>query len=100
MTIVLLHRDYDVDHLSEVIAEMKEKGAPVIRAYHDDADDVYFAVEGCHRIRAAKKLGLTPTIQELEWDKEYQNPDTDDILTANQLLSNYNYTEVIDFDEF
>ena len=99
MTIALMHKYYDNKHLNEVIEKMKSKGTPTIRAYHDKADDIYFAIEGCHRIRAAKKLGLRPVVDIIDWNEKIQNPDTDDILTSRQLYDNYRFTEIIEFDE-
>lgn len=40
---------------------MKELGAPVIQCVEISAD-FYYALEGSHRITAAKELGLVPTI--------------------------------------
>lgn|SRR5574344_749998 len=68
MYIALAHKQYDEDHLEEVKKEMLEKGAPVIRAVYVECYDCYVALEGCHRIRAAKELGLTPVIDELDYD--------------------------------
>jgi hypothetical protein len=51
-----------------VKAEMETLGAPIIRAYRVEGD-LYYAVEGCHRLRAAAELGLVPEIDEIEPDK-------------------------------
>lgn len=64
MTIYLLHDHYDNKHLNSVKEKMKVLGAPTVRAVFDG--EVYGAVEGCHRIRAAKDLGLTPIIEEIQ----------------------------------
>lgn len=40
---------------------MKELGAPVIQCV-EISPDFYYALEGSHRITAAKELGLVPTI--------------------------------------
>lgn len=64
-SIVLLHKHYDPDHLLDVIAQMRTLGTPTIRAVCTDPDGVYVALEGCHRIRAAKILGLVPVIDEV-----------------------------------
>ena len=68
MEIILLHKHYDVDHLQQVMAEMETLGAPTIKCVYDAANDVFFALEGCHRIRAAHVLGLTPEIEEVDSD--------------------------------
>ena len=70
MTIALVHDHYDANHLDMVKAEMIERGAPVIKAVWMEAYDLYAALEGCHRIRAAKDLGLTPIIDEVEYSDD------------------------------
>ena len=68
MTIALLHDHYTQDHLTEVQAEMVTMGAPEIKAVWMDCYDMWAALEGCHRIRAAHKMRLTPVIIELEYN--------------------------------
>jgi len=68
ISIVLVHNHYDADHLETVKAQMQELGAPKIRCFFDEANDVWFAVEGCHRLRAAHALGLTPIIEDISDD--------------------------------
>lgn len=63
MRTVLLHDHYDEIHLEEVKAEMKIMGAPRIKAIFDG--EIYGALEGCHRLRAAYDLGLMPVIEEV-----------------------------------
>jgi hypothetical protein len=70
MTIALVHKHYDDAHLEEVKAEMANLGAPVIKAVWMECYGLYAALEGCHRIRAAKDLGLTPIIDEVEYSNE------------------------------
>ena len=65
MNMILFHNDYDKEHLEEVKSEMKVLGAPTIKAVYDECYGTWFAVEGCHRIRAAKELGLTPIIEDV-----------------------------------
>jgi len=67
MTIALVHDSYDQKHLDEVKAEMVNLGAPVIKAVWMECFDMYAALEGCHRIRAAKELGLEPIIDEVAY---------------------------------
>lgn len=69
ITIVLLHNHYDQEHLEEVKKEMLKRGAPKIRAIWNEAQGVWMAVEGCHRLRAAKDLGLTPIIKDVTNNK-------------------------------
>jgi hypothetical protein len=70
MTIALVHDHFDDAHLDDVIAEMKTLGAPTIKAVWMECYDRYQALEGCHRIRAAKALGLVPSIEEVEYSDD------------------------------
>ncbi len=65
MEIALVHKHYSEEHLQEVMAEMETLGAPVIRAIWSDCHALWLAVEGCHRIRAAKVLGLEVVIDDV-----------------------------------
>lgn len=58
----LMHSHYDPEHLDEVKTEMLKLGAPSIRAIWSEAHGMWYAVEGCHRIRAAKELGIEVNI--------------------------------------
>jgi hypothetical protein len=62
MTVVLLHSHYDSEHLADVTRQMRELGAPSIRGIHDIINGMFIALEGCHRVRAAKDLGLAPEL--------------------------------------
>ncbi len=66
MEIMLMHHDYDEQHLRKVIRQMIRFGRPAIHAV-DVGEGRYVALEGCHRIRAAKALGLTPRIIPVEY---------------------------------
>jgi hypothetical protein len=68
LSIALAHKHYDKTHLAEVIEQMKIMGAPKIKAVYMPCWDMYAALEGCHRIRAAKEMGLIPEIIELDYD--------------------------------
>jgi|GEM_PF-1287291 len=59
-TIYLAHYHFQAAHLETVKAQMADLGAPTIRVV--DCGDHYQAIEGCHRLRAAKALGLSPVI--------------------------------------
>lgn len=67
-TIALMHKHYDVQHLADVVAQMQVMGAPTIKAVWLECHGVWAALEGCHRIRAAAKLGLAVEIDEVEYD--------------------------------
>jgi hypothetical protein len=60
-----LHGYYRADHLERVVQEMRHRGPPTIRAYFDG--DTWHAREGTHRLRAAKILGLAPTLVCVAW---------------------------------
>lgn len=78
MDIILSHDHFDADHLKAVIDEMRVVGAPTIKAVDMTATwGAYVALEGCHRIRAAAALGLTPVIEEVEWS---------DIATTDEIV--------------
>jgi len=51
------------EHLAAVTAEMRTRGAPVLRAIRDEDQGIILALEGSHRLVAAKALGLTPILQ-------------------------------------
>ena len=63
MQIALYHGHYDPKHLSHVKEKMREMGAPTIRCIYIECHDIYAALEGCHRLRAAHALGITPEIE-------------------------------------
>jgi len=67
MKIALVHEHYSEEHLAEVIEQMKTLGAPKIHAVYMECHDHWQALEGCHRIRAAKELGLIPEIIEVAY---------------------------------
>ena len=67
MKIAVAHNHFDTAHLIKVMEEMKTLGAPTIRIYHV-MNDIYQAIEGCHRLRAAAALGITPEFEELDDD--------------------------------
>ena len=57
-------------HLEAVIAEMRELGAPTVRAIWVGVHGLWLAVEGSHRLAAAAELGLTPTIDPVAAETE------------------------------
>ncbi|MEN6522333.1 MAG: hypothetical protein ABFD14_01280 [Anaerolineaceae bacterium] len=68
-TIALYHKHYNEKHLDEVKAAMQTLGTPAIRAIWSECYGLWLAVEGCHRIRAAKELGLIPEIVDISDDE-------------------------------
>jgi hypothetical protein len=65
MRISLFHNHYNEQHLEDVKDEMTKRGAPTVRAIWSEVNGEWMAVEGCHRLRAAEQLGLTPTIKDI-----------------------------------
>ena len=68
MKIALCQKHYDMDHLKMVMRQMEKMGAPTIRCVFMPCYHHWAALEGTHRLRAAHILGLTPIIEELEYD--------------------------------
>lgn len=69
MVINLLHKHYNEQHLAEVVNEMKRLGTPTIRAIWSETYGEWMAIEGCHRLRAAQQLGITPIIKDVTAQK-------------------------------
>jgi hypothetical protein len=70
MRVALMHKHYDEEKLKRVIEEMKVLGAPKIKAVWMEVYGCWAALEGCHRLRAAKVLGFTPEIEEIDYDED------------------------------
>ena len=68
--IALLHKHYDQEHLETVKSEMVEMGAPTVRAIWSEMYGMWLAVEGCHRLRAAHALGITPVIVDISEEEK------------------------------
>lgn len=76
---ILLRHAVDKVRKDNIKAEMVQLGAPRVRAiYHGD---IWFAIEGSHRLAAAHELGLVPEIVDVT--------ECDDIVIAqeNTILS-------------
>lgn len=100
MRIKLMHNHYDKSHLMSVIEKMRTMGTPTIKAYKADSN-YYIAIEGCHRIRACKELGIVPNIEILtddNWDDEFVTDDGD-VLTIGYMVDANNGDTVITFEE-
>jgi len=69
MRITLYHNHYNEQHLEAVKAEMETLGAPTIRCIWSEIYEMWMAVEGCHRLRAAAALGITPVVQDITNDE-------------------------------
>ena len=79
----------DKDHLAEVSKEMDEMGTPVIKAVYDPVYENYIALEGSHRINAAKNKGIKPIIDELDYEDVYNGKYTLEELDEDLLENNY-----------
>lgn len=97
MRIALVHNHYDAGHLAEVIEEMRRVGAPTIKAVWMECFNHWAAIEGCHRIRAAKALGLVPEIEEVEYSDELVEGMQDDVTVA-EVADSSRESEIIDFE--
>lgn len=98
MKIALVHNHYDEAHLTAVIEEMKTLGAPTVKAVWMECYGHFAALEGCHRIRAAKALGLVPEIEEVEYSDELVEGMQDDV-TVEQIADSSNESEVVEFED-
>ena len=104
-TIALLHKHYDEQHLEEVKTEMASLGAPVIRCIWSELNNMWMAVEGSHRIRAAKDLDLMPIITDITNQKyavvqiDNENIKINVKKYASELQDDLYQTDYIDFDE-
>ena len=94
MKIALVHNHYDEAHLAAVIEEMKTLGAPVIKAVWMECYGHFAAIEGCHRIRAAKEMGLTPEIEEVAYSDD---PCDVDGMTVEEVADSSRESDVIEF---
>lgn len=63
----LLHKYFSAEHLAEVKVEMETLGAPRLRGFYDRVGGIWLMREGCHRLRAAHALGLTPILVGVPW---------------------------------
>lgn len=59
-TVYAKHEPYTTGHLADVVAEMRDRGAPTIRVVQ--RGPIFYALEGSHRLAAAHYLGLEPKI--------------------------------------
>ena len=103
MLVKLLHNHYDSEKLEKVKEIMKAKGSPVIRVIWDDMNGIWMAIEGCHRIRAAKDLGLNIILKDVSEQKQvrYQQDDESVRVSVKKLkeeLLELWRNELVEFD--
>ena len=105
MRVYLVHEHYDVDHLKDVKAKMTTLGAPTIHAVFVERVDAWIALEGCHRLRAAYDLGITPKIVEIEYSGNVlirdiiKDSDLDNDISIDDCIDNLNDTIFLEFNE-
>lgn len=86
----------DAKHLEEVKSEMSKIGAPVIKAVWMECYGHWAALEGSHRVVAAKSLGIEPIIDAIEYSSEHC-PDGQCEMTIEQICDSSNQSIVIEF---
>lgn len=92
--------------LSLVKKEMEKRGPPKIRAFWDG--EKYIAIEGSHRVQAAKELGMTPVIEEVQLRKFITDHDLSEVrrkASTNRILDyldygNHSGANYVRFDDF
>ena len=104
MEIALMHKHFDAQHLEDVKAEMVNLGAPTIKAVWMECWGVWAALEGCHRIRAAKELGMIPEIEEIEYSEdvtleELGIDDSGDGFTVAEIADGAYRAKIIKFED-
>lgn len=68
MTTIYAIHGADPERLQGIISEMRELGAPTIKAV--DCGDHLQALEGSHRLAAAAALGIVPNFEITSQDEE------------------------------
>lgn len=90
------------DHLADVTEQMKRLGTPTIHAVWIEAHGVWQALEGCHRLRAAHALGLTPIIIPVEYSEEMMSTvlgyDGDEDYPISEICDRVGSTPYLAFD--
>ena len=83
--IVAPNLPYD-DHLEYVTEEMGRLGAPRVRAIWSETHRSWFAAEGSHRIAAAHRAGIVPTVIDITGQgATVQREEEDRAMTADEL---------------
>lgn len=107
MKIALLHSHFDKGYLESVKAEMIELGEPTIKAIWFECYGFWGALEGSHRVRAAKELRMSVNIEEVDYESVSQLDVTDPSLgldidmrgtTIEDLFADMRGREIITFD--
>ena len=103
MKIALVHSHYNSEKLERVKEEMKVLGAPKIHAVWMECYGHWAALEGSHRIRAAKELGLTPEIIEVDYSDEMASTilgyDGDEDYPISEICDSSHESVIIEFND-
>ena len=105
MRVYLVHEHYNPGHLENVKVQMTTLGAPVIHAVFVERVEAWVALEGCHRLRAAHDLGITPRIEEIDYSGNVlireivEDPNIKDDVSIDDYIDNLNDTIFLDFEE-
>lgn len=105
MKIALYHKHFDQEWLEHVKTQMLEMGAPKIKCIWSEIYGMWLAIEGCHRLRAAKDLGITPIIIDITNDETtiQQLDEIDTIVDVATLAQELNddawKTEILSFGD-
>ena len=86
----------DADHLALVKASMIKLGAPTIHAVADRDNGQWLALEGSHRVQAAKDLGLTVNIINIGYLDELTDDDLNMMLDDDFGIKDGDYYSVAD----
>jgi hypothetical protein len=97
MKVALLHRHYNEDHLASVTEQMQTLGAPTIKAVWMETWQMWVAMEGCHRLRAANALGLTPVIEEMDYSDEMIVMDDGEQISISEICDDAYSAQVLTF---
>jgi len=95
MSIRLVHDHYDAKHLAKVMDSMQKLEPPHIKAV-DLGEGQYADLEGCHRLRAAHALGLTPILDLVEYS-DAAIPGSEDGLTVAQVVDSSYREPILEF---
>jgi hypothetical protein len=106
MRIAIIHDSFEASKLDRVVEQMKVLGPPKLRAVWCEDRGFWAALEGCHRTRAAAKLGLTPIIVPVEykpgmtWQDIGMGPETEGyLITLDEVMQMAGSERVIGFGE-
>lgn len=62
-----LHYHVTPGRLVRTAEEMGRRGSPVVRAFWDEKEGVWLAMEGTHRLLVAHAMGVVPVMVPVRW---------------------------------